>query len=220
MSSSREKTMTPLETLPALIPGHITLVFPTVILTVPFTFINDVKLAAKGEDPELKSIAEEIIEETSKETHADPNLITHLVHAFMAMKMKLNPPPVQLDLFDDEEFIQDLPPEIKNIEGLMDVIRDNADEMNKEALEKLIAAPKEYREEKEKARAIMASLGVFNPLRGLTWLALVTGLGLWLGFNWADAHWGLVAAEVLLLIFYKQILFDHPGENNNGDQSL
>ena len=129
----------------------------------------------------------------------------------MAMKVKLNPPPIQLDLWEDEEFLQDLPPDITQALG---VIRENTDEMNKMALDSLIEAPAKYKEEREKRR----SLGPMNPLRTLTWTALVVGLGLYLGFNWEEAHWGLVATEGLLFLFYKQILFDDPqGENHNGD---
>jgi hypothetical protein len=210
MSSPQEKTMTPLETLPAMLPGHITLVFPTVILTVPMSFISDVKSAAMGENLGLKNLAEEIIQETKKDDDADPNLITHLVHAFMAMKMKMNPPPIQLDLWPDEEFLQDLPPDLNNA---MTVIREKAEEFNKLAIDNLIEAPARYKEERKRRRTI----GTMNPFRTFTWVALVAGLGLYLGFNWEAAHWGLVATEGLLLFFYKPILFDHPqGEKQDG----
>ncbi len=202
--------MTPLETLRAELDGHITLVFPTVILTVPTSFLRDVKLAVDGENLDLKNLAEEIVQETAKDGDADPNLITHLVHAFMALKIKTNPPPVQLDLWPDEEFLRDLPPDLSKA---MDAIRGQAEELNKLTLDKLIEAPAKYKE----GRARRRTIGTMNPLRTLTWAALVAGLGIYLGLNWEAAHWGLVATEGLLLLLYKPILFDHPtGEKQDG----
>jgi hypothetical protein len=206
--------MKPLEIRPTKMEGYITLIYPEVMLTVPSTFPNDLKFALEGENPGLKELAEEIVEETEKESDGDPDLVMHLIYAFMALKIRLCPPPVQLELFDKETLQEDLPPEMEELNEALKVLRKNTEDTNEMIMDKLIEAPEKYKKEKAEFIRKMAMARSMNPLRTLIWTALVVGLGLYLIFNWGNAHWGLITAEVLLVMCSKIILFDDPkGEN-------
>ena len=208
--------MKPLETRPTEVEGYVTLVYPGVVLTVPTHFQIDLKLALEGERPGLKDLAEEIIEETEKEDNSDPELVMHLIYAFMALKLRLDPPPVQLELFDKETLEETLPPELKELAGALQIMQKNTQEVNKMVMDGLIEAPEKYKKEKEELLRKRAMIKSSNPLRTFIWAVLVAGLGIYLILDWENAHWGLIAAEILLVLCYKIILFDDPkGENLN-----
>lgn len=208
--------MKPLEIIPTGVEGYVTLIFPSVTLTVPSNLQNDVKLAMTGKNPGLKELAEELIEESNKEVSPDPELVMHLVYAFMALKLKLYPPPVQLELFD-EKVIENLPPEMKELNSALGMLKENTEEANRVILDTLIESPEIYKKLKAERLQRLATQKRMSPFRTFVWGLLVSGIGLYLLGNWETAHWGLVTAEALLILLYKQILFDAPqGENPNG----
>ena len=207
--------MKPLEIIPTGVEGYVTLIFPSVTLTVPSNLQNDVKLAMTGKNPGLKELAEELIEESNKEVSPDPELVMHLVYAFMALKLKLYPPPVQLELFDEKD-IENLPPEMKELNSALGMLKENTEEANRMILDTLIESPEIYKKLKEERLQRMATQKRMSPFRTFVWTVLVAGIGIYLLTNWETAHWGLVTAEALLILLYKQILFDAPqGENPN-----
>jgi len=209
--------MKPLEIIPTGVEGYVTLIFPSVTLTVPSNLQNDVKLAMTGKNPGLKDLAEELIEEAHKEINPDPELVMHLVYAFMALKLRLFPPPVQLELFDNKLLEDNLPPEMKEINSALGMLKENTEEANRVILDTLIESPEIYKRLKAERLQKLATQKRMSPFRTFVWGLLVSGIGLYLLNNWETAHWALVISEAFLIIFYKQILFDTPqGENPNG----
>ena len=188
-----------------IIPGYVALYFPTIVINVPEHFLNSHTEALTKADTneKLKGLAQEL-------EHAvlgnDPELVQHLVQAFLALRMKLNPPPKQLELFPINETDDDI---TKALMELKETIREVDDEL----LDQLIETPEKYKEFKKKEELVSR----VNFTRTFIWIGSLVGIITYMIVQAGDFHWGWWVALAFLVVFNKQIILnDKPqGKDNN-----